>query len=183
MREQHQLANRISDIDRIEVEVFKQAYDITGAGEEAGDKYDVRSKEQADHSLPYLVAVALLDGEVTPRQFSTERIEANDVQQLLHKVRTLRDDEFTRRYPKETPVRVVVEMRDGRSLVCEVNDWIGFYRRPMPEQEVRHKFDALTSSNTTADLRDAVAQVVSELEDRRVADLTSRLGEARINMG
>lgn len=183
LREQHQLANRISDIDRIEVEVFKQAYDITGAGEEAGDKYDVRSKEQADHSLPYLVAVALLDGEVTPRQFSTERIEANDVQQLLHKVRTLRDDEFTRRYPKETPVRVVVEMRDGRSLVCEVNDWIGFYRRPMPEQEVRYKFDALTSSNTTAELRDSIAQVVSELEDRRVADLTSLLGEARINMG
>jgi 2-methylcitrate dehydratase len=33
-----------------------------GAGEEAGNKYDVRTKEQADHSLPYLVAVALLDG-------------------------------------------------------------------------------------------------------------------------
>src|SRR5207244_9397151 len=114
--EQQQLANRLAEIERIEVEVFKQAYDITGAGEEAGNKYDVRTKEQADHSLPYLVAVALLDGEVTPRQFSQQRIQRQDVQQLLHKVRTLRDDEFTSRYPAETPCRVVVELRDGRSL-------------------------------------------------------------------
>ena len=103
------------------------------------------------------------------------------MQQLLHKVRTLRDDEFTRRYPKETPVRVVVEMRDGRSLVCEVNDWIGFYRRPMPEQEVRYKFDALTSSNTTAELRDRIADVIGDLEDRRVSELTTLLAEARMN--
>ena len=54
--------------------MFKQAYDITGAGEEAGDKCDVRTEEQADHSLPYLVAVALLDGEVTPRQFVDSRL-------------------------------------------------------------------------------------------------------------
>jgi 2-methylcitrate dehydratase len=181
LREQHQLWNHLSEIDRIEVEVFKQAYDITGAGEEAGNKYDVRSKEQADHSLPYLVAVALLDGEVTPHQFSRERIESNDVQQLLHKVRTLRDDEFTRRYPKDTPVRVVIEMRDGRSLACEVNDWIGFYRRPMPEQEVRYKFDALTSSNMTAELRDSIVRLIGELEERRVSDLTALLSQARMS--
>src|SRR5436305_6008280 len=101
------MQGHLDQIDRIEVEVFKQAYDITGSGEEAGNKYDVRSKEQADHSLPYLVAVALLDGEVTPRQFTAERIVKSDVQNLLHKVRTLRDDEYTKRYPDETPCRVV----------------------------------------------------------------------------
>jgi len=106
LREQHRLASRLTEIERIEVEVFKQAYNITGSGEEAGNKYDVRTKEQADHSLPYLVAVALLDGEVTPRQFAPTRIMQADVQQLLHKVRTLRDDEFTKRYPHQTPRRV-----------------------------------------------------------------------------
>src|ERR1700704_1260193 len=125
LREQHQLAGRLAEIERIEVEVFKQAYDITGAGEEAGNKYDVRTKEQADHSLPYLVAVALLDGEVTPRQFVPDRILKKDVQQLLHKVRTLRDDEFTKRYPQETPCRVVVELKQERALAGEAVDWLG----------------------------------------------------------
>jgi 2-methylcitrate dehydratase PrpD len=92
----------------------------------------VRSKEQADHSLPYLTAVALQDGEVTPHQFTSDRIQAADVQALLKKVRTLRDDQFTVRYPNETPSRVVVEFRDGRSVAAETNDWLGFFARPMP---------------------------------------------------
>ena len=48
LREQHDLRHRLEDVERIDVEIFKQAYDITGAGEEAGNKYDVRTKEQAD---------------------------------------------------------------------------------------------------------------------------------------
>jgi 2-methylcitrate dehydratase len=176
LRTQHRLAERLGDIERIEVEVFKQAYDITGAGEEAGNKYDVRSKEQADHSLPYLVAVALLDGEVTPRQFSAERIQRQDVQQLLHKVRTLRDDEFTKRYPQETPCRVVVELKDDRSLACETTDWYGFFKRPMSWDQVRQKFDALTAPHTDAAQRDEIAGLVSTLEELPVRSLTAYLG-------
>ncbi len=41
----------------------------------------MRTKEQADHSLPYLIAVALLDGQVMPEQYAPERIERKDVQQ------------------------------------------------------------------------------------------------------
>ena len=113
LRQEHGLDRRLDDIERVELEVFKQAYDITGSGEEAGNKYDVRTKEQADHSLPYPTALALRDGEVTPHQFTSDRIQAADVQGLLEKVRTLRDDQFTVRYPNETPCRVMVEFGTG----------------------------------------------------------------------
>src|SRR3989449_7828218 len=52
-----------ADVGRVELDVFDVAYRIIGGGEE-GDKTVVRTKEEADHSLPYLVAVALLDGQV-----------------------------------------------------------------------------------------------------------------------
>ncbi|HEV7447053.1 MAG TPA: MmgE/PrpD family protein [Steroidobacteraceae bacterium] len=175
LREQHQLAGRLAEIERIEVEVFKQAYDITGAGEEAGNKYDVRTKEQADHSLPYLVAVALLDGEVTPRQFVSDRILKTDVQQLLHKVRTLRDDQFTKRYPQETPCRVVVELKQERALACEATDWLGFFNRPMSWSQVREKFDSLAMSHTDAADRNRLAELISHLEDTPVRSLTACL--------
>ena len=175
LREEHELQCHVDQIERIEVEVFKQAYDITGAGEEAGNKYDVRTKEQADHSLPYLVAVALLDGEVTPRQFTSERIQRDDVQRLLHCVRTLRDDVYTKRYPEETPCRVVVELRDGPALVAEASDWLGFFKRPMPAHEVRAKFNALTVPHADDALRSELATIVENLEDVRVRDLTSLL--------
>ena len=57
----------------IEAEVFQLAYDFAGGGLYGVDKV-IRTKEQADHSLPYLLAVALLDGEVTPAQFQPDRI-------------------------------------------------------------------------------------------------------------
>ena len=57
------------DIDTIEIEIFDVAYHIIGGGEE-GAKTEVRTKEEADHSLPYMVAVALLDGQVLPAQYN-----------------------------------------------------------------------------------------------------------------
>ncbi|MGH3001946.1 MAG: MmgE/PrpD family protein, partial [Gaiellaceae bacterium] len=69
-------------VERIELETFQVAYDIIGGGEEGGKK-QIRTKEQADHSLPYLLSVALLDGQVMPEQFASERIVRADVQDLL----------------------------------------------------------------------------------------------------
>src|SRR3989454_4812698 len=74
-----------ADVERVELDVFDVAYRIIGGGEE-GDKTVVRTKEEADHSLPYLVAVALLDGEVMPEQYRPARIRSDDVQALLLRV-------------------------------------------------------------------------------------------------
>ena len=81
-------------VERIQAKVFDVAYDIIGGGEE-GDKTSVDTKEEADHSLPYLIAVALIDGEVTPSQFTEERIHRKDVQQLLRKVEVSADPEYS----------------------------------------------------------------------------------------
>src|SRR5271154_849428 len=68
----------------IEADVTRITYDFAGGGLYGIDKV-VRTKEQADHSLPYLLAVALLDGDVMPAQFQPERIARADVQTLLKK--------------------------------------------------------------------------------------------------
>ena len=58
---------------------------IIGGGEE-GEKTLVRTKEEADHSLPYLIAAGLLDDRVMPEQYRSERIQSPDVQALLRRV-------------------------------------------------------------------------------------------------
>src|SRR5205085_1687582 len=65
LRQAHQL--RTEEVERVEIEIFDVAYHIIGGGEE-GNKQQLQTKEEADHSLPYMVAVALLDGEVTPAE-------------------------------------------------------------------------------------------------------------------
>ncbi|HEX5416408.1 MAG TPA: MmgE/PrpD family protein, partial [Chloroflexota bacterium] len=82
------------DVDRIEVDTYDVAYNIIGGGTE-GERLNVHTKEQADHSLPYLVAVAILDGQVMPEQSRPERIGRRDVQTLLHKVTVQRDGELS----------------------------------------------------------------------------------------
>src|SRR5690606_10748848 len=116
-------------IERVEIDVFDVAYDIIGGGEE-GDKTVVRTKEQADHSLQYMVAVALLDGDVMPPQYEADRIVRADVQDLLKRIVVRPDISFSQRFPREMPTRVRIVLRDGSAFVREQADYEGFRTRP-----------------------------------------------------
>ena len=168
-----------SDVERVELDVFDVAYRIIGGGEE-GDKTVVRTKEEADHSLPYLVAVALLDGEVMPEQYRPARIRSDDVQALLRRVVVRPDDGFSRRYPAEMPCRVRVTLRGGRVLTAELADYPGFLTRGRTWEAAREKFERLSAPYTTSSLRDRIAATVAELERFRVPDLTSLLAAVRL---
>jgi 2-methylcitrate dehydratase len=169
-----------ADIERVEVDVFDVAYRIIGGGEE-GDKMVVRTKEEADHSLPYLVAVALLDGEVMPEQHRPERIRREDVQALLQRVTVRPDDGFSCRFPAEMPCRVRVTLHDGRILTKELADYPGFLTRGRTWEAVREKFERLASPYTTPSLRDRIAAAVAGLEGSRVIELTSLLAAVRLS--
>src|SRR2546430_14809793 len=115
------------NVARVEVDAFKQVHNIVGGGE-AGDRTFVASKEQADHSLPYLCAVALLDGDVWPEQLVEERVRRSDVQDLLQRVFVRQRDDLSTRYPDQMPCRVKVVMRDGSELTADTTDYFGFAR-------------------------------------------------------
>jgi 2-methylcitrate dehydratase len=74
----------VGALGAVRLKTFAVAHQIIGGGEE-GDKRIVRTKEEADHSLPYMLAIAFIDGEVQPEQYKPERIGAGDVQALLRK--------------------------------------------------------------------------------------------------
>src|SRR5436190_1986100 len=167
-----------ADVERVEVDDCDVAYRIIGGGEE-GDKMMVRNKEQADHSLPYLVAVALLDGEVMPAQYRPARILSDDVQALLLRVAVRPDDAFSRRFPADMPCRVRVALRDGRVLTAELADYPGFLTRGRTWGAAREKLERLGAPYTTLSLRDRIAGTVAELERFRVSELTSLLTAVR----
>jgi 2-methylcitrate dehydratase len=169
------------EVERVDLEVFDVAYRIIGGGEE-GDKTAVRTKEEADHSLPYLAAVALLDGEVTPEQYLPARIRSDDVQALLQRVTVHPNEGFSRRFPAEMPCRIQLTLRDGRVLTAELADYPGFITRGRTWEAAREKFQRLSEPYTTPALRDGIATTVSELERFRVAELTDLLGSVGLSM-
>jgi 2-methylcitrate dehydratase len=167
----------IEDIDRIELSVFDVAFNIIGGGEE-GDKHRVQTKEQADHSLPYMIAVALLDGDIGPAQYSPERIVRSDVQTLLRKVHVHADDAFSRTFPNEMPARIRIVLRGGRTLMYEKKDYEGFYTRPMPWDAVVAKFERLATPFTGPELRHEIVSAISNIESIGVRELTGLLARA-----
>jgi 2-methylcitrate dehydratase len=167
-------------IELVEVETFDVAYDIIGGGEE-GDKTVVRTKEEADHSLNYMLAVALLDGQVLPAQYEPERIVREDVQSLLRRVVVRPRAEFSARFPAEMPCQVAIHMHDGTVHKIAKRDYEGFHTRPMRWETVAAKFDGLAYLRAGETLRGEIHQVVRTLEDRPVADvmtLLARIGQA-----
>lgn len=169
---------RPEEIDRIEIEIFDVAYHIIGGGEE-GDKYQVHTKEEADHSLPYMVAVAFLDGEVTPAQYVPERIAREDVQTLLRKVVVKPDEALSEHFPDEIPCCIQVSLKDGQTLRIEKQDFEGFYTRPMPWEKAVAKFEQLATPYTDGKLRQDIVEAVSRLETIEVQQLTRLL--AKVN--
>jgi 2-methylcitrate dehydratase len=172
LRSTHDL--QAGEVQRVELDIFQVAYDIIGGGEEGG-KQSIATKEEADHSLPYLLAVALLDGQVLPQQYLAQRIAADDVQELLHRVAVRPDRELSRRFPAEHGARVRLLLRDGRTLERQQHDYEGFNTRPMSWDTVAAKFDRLAAERVEPGLRCRIQDAVRNLDELRVAELTGLL--------
>jgi len=110
-----------AQIDSIENDTFQDAYDFMG-GASFGPKTDVHTKEQADHSLPYLLAVALLDGSVQPAQLTAERIAKPDAQRLLRKVKVAFPQLPRHRVNVFEPIADSHKWSDSRSLTSSAYD-------------------------------------------------------------
>ncbi len=172
--ELHRRGVHAEDVKSIQVEVASGAYDVLGGGS-YGPKDDCHTREQADHNLKYLVAVAFLDGDIWPEQFDSERIERADVQTLLGKVEVSSSFLYTRRIPKEMPVDITVKLLNGSEIQVQRESYLGFHSRPMGWDDVVAKFNRLTAPFLDTSLRDEIVGAVAALEKLKVADLTSLL--------
>lgn len=138
-----QLRPAVGDVKRvksIDIHTFEAAYNIIGKYPE---QWRPQTRETADHSMAYCTAVALLDGEVTDRQFEHDRFTDPGILELVAKVKIQLDDRLTARYPRGIPNRVVVTMDDGRVLEKEVEFPRGHAGNPMTDSEVEAKFRTL----------------------------------------
>ncbi|GAA4336193.1 MmgE/PrpD family protein [Pigmentiphaga soli] len=132
---------RIDEVEAIEVETYRFASDFL-AGEPA--KWAPATRETADHSLPYIVAVALLDGEVKVRSFAPARLGDPALGALMRKVRVAEAADLTRRYPGVSSCRLRVVHRDGRAAQAGVDEPKGSLQNPMSDAEIGAKFRSMS---------------------------------------
>ena len=131
-----------AEIDSVHVATYGEAVQRTAT---EAEKWNPETRETADHSMPYLVAAAWQDGEVTPATFAQSRIQDPALRPLIKKLTIVEEPEFTRRYPAESCSRIEVKTTDGRRMAAETNHPKGHRRNPLSDREVEGKFRGLAS--------------------------------------
>jgi len=165
-----------AEIGKVDITSFLTVYHIIGGGS-YGDRKTVHSKEQADHSLFYVAAVLLLDGEIYPDQFLPDRIAQNDVQELLQKVFVhtgfpLHEplkvagvlDPYTRAYPDKMKAKVEIHLKNGETLTAEKEDYYGFHTRPFTWDYTIEKFKRLSKGVISDQQQKKIIATVRDLE-------------------
>lgn len=163
------------DIKEIRLDTFDVAFHIIGGGEE-GDKKQIRLKEEADHSLPYMLSAAYLDGQVLPAQYEQDRILKDDIQNLLQKVTVKENPEFSQRFPKEMAIKLEIETYDGQVYVVNKDDYQGFTSRPASWDVLLEKYNLLTT-NIDAELASNIAKTIENIENIEITELTDLLAK------
>jgi 2-methylcitrate dehydratase len=156
--------HRIGDIEQVLVDTYELSYRVCGSGE---IHWNPDSRETADHSIPYGVAAALIDGTVTPRSFDEAHLWDPQLRALMQKVQVAVDAEFTRDY-EHHPVwhrsRVTVVMRDGERLVGETGADATDLSTPMTREQVEQKFRGLTEDYLGKRRVDAILESLWNLD-------------------
>lgn len=161
-------------VERIVIRTFKVAVEIIGGEEE---KWHPTTRETADHSMPYCVAVALVDGDVTPASFEPERIRDPQLHALIQKIEVVEDRAFTAGYPDDIPTQLEVTAA-GRRYVERVDAPLGHHHNPMDQAAVEAKFLGLTAPYLPEERARAFFRAVERLE--ALADLGALLEPLRL---
>lgn len=162
-----------STVESIHLDTFEGAKLIIGGGE--GSRYEVETKAQADHSLPYMLAAALIDRQMTNDAYDPDRIQSDDVQTLLRKVTVEEDEALTERFENgEMPANIEIELDDETRRI-EKDDFSGHPNNPMSWEQIEEKFTTITDDHYDQEHQNEIIETVKTLDAYDVNELIELL--------
>ncbi len=160
------LRNQIGGVEvkSMRIESHDASVDIIGSEPE---KWRPETRETADHSLPYITAIALIDGEVTEKQFQPERFSDPKIWKFLENVKVERNAELSALYPDAVANIVDVDLVDGRRLTKRVDYPLGHAKNPLKDLQVEEKFNVLVDPMLGSDRARKIIDIVSKLDEAK----------------
>ena len=128
-------------------------------------KYDPRTRETADHSLPYCIAACIVDGSVTPESFSEEKIMDSELRSYLNKIKVIADPDYEKTFPELKKAGVEIITEDNQNFELELDYPLGDYREPMDDNTLYAKFDSMVIPQTGQKKRDQIVDTIWNLEN------------------
>jgi 2-methylcitrate dehydratase len=163
----------LGEVEGVEIASHEAGYTILGKDPE---KWRPKTKETADHSLPFIVGMALLEGKVDNSTYSVRKTSKKENLDFLDKITVVEDPRLTALYPHEgMGNRVTARLRSGERVSEEVIIPRGHPRNPMTDAEVEGKFRSLTRGKLSRKAGDRVLDALWNLEMVKDAGVLMRL--------
>jgi 2-methylcitrate dehydratase len=153
------------DIAEILVETTTRGADILSDP----SKFAPKTKETADHSLPYVIAAAVADGNVLPDSFSDEKLKDPRIWDLLSKIKVIADPEIDALFPGVKRARVAITTTGGETHTAQVDHAKGSPQNPMSDDEIISKFRANSEAVIEPSRQDEIIAATWEFD--QVEDL------------
>src|SRR5438552_2834572 len=156
-----------AQVKSVTIESHDASVDIIGS---EAEKWRPATRETADHSLPYITAIALIDGEVTENQFEPERFADPKVWKFLENVHVERNAELSAMYPGAVANIVHVDLADGRRLTERVDYPLGHAKNPLKDSQVEEKFNVLVEPMLGSDRARKIIEIAWKLDEAKNVD-------------
>lgn len=159
-----ELGSRIPDVDAITAIHIETSEFNRRVLADSPEKWRPATRETADHSLPYNVARALLDGDITVDSYSAERISDPAAVALMSRTTVSEDPALTKLFPRHLANRVSVTLVSGETLAREMISGPGSLETPMTDEDFERKFRRMAQPHIGRIAQDRVLGFVAELE-------------------
>jgi 2-methylcitrate dehydratase len=153
-------AGSLDRIATIEIATTRRGYQQAGSELE---KWHPDTRETADHSLPYIAARAMLDGDITPRSFDPEKLRDPRALAFMRRITVKADPAFDK-YPGAPPARITATLYDGGQIVRQVDNMPGFSGLPMTRADVERKFRSNVGTRWSRERIDVALRALGALE-------------------
>ncbi len=147
------LGGRIDDVEKVIVDTYDIAIAMAA---DSQDKWHPTNRETADHSIPYVLAVAFTRGDVWLDDYTEERIRDPKIHELMQKIEVRQTEECQRGFPEGQPFRIEVVTRSGKHFVREIKYGRGHWKNPMSDHEIENKFRRLSAPVLTPGRMDSI---------------------------
>ncbi len=168
-------ARQVGDLDRIaaiEIATTPRGYEQTGRDPE---KWTPANRDTADHSLPYITARAMFDGDISNASYAPEKLRDSRILAFMRKITVKPEPEFAKAKGNAPSTRLTVTLTDGTQIVTQVDDLPGFPGQPMDRADIERKFRGNVGDRWPKDRTDAVLQTLWTLE--KIDDISALLGK------
>lgn len=161
-------AGGVGKVLKVEIETHEAGFTILSKDKE---KWAPSTKETADHSLPYIVGMALLRGKVDNQTYSPKNFRDPKVLSFLQKISVREAEDLTEMYPGHIANRITLRLSDGRTITEQVNDPKGHPNNPMSKEDIETKFTVLTSGFLKEPQAREILDYAWSIEKRQVGPL------------